>query len=176
MSRPTPSGAAAEECDWHRGGRMDCIRRAPPAERGDVIVQSPGSRGTGDSLVMSGEHSCGQLTGKTWVSLIFALSSSPRGRSQMQQRDKQKRLESSTEAVPLREARFWRRTHSSRLSASAVHSLARDAGDGAHHVIVLIPSAFRLDVQQQKWLDVQRGTTTLRIPCQALRERRNGSE
>jgi hypothetical protein len=99
---------------------------------------------------MPGEHLCGQLTVKTWVSLIAALPSGPRDRSRMQQRDEQRRLEFLMEAVSLREAWSWRRTRNSRLSAHAAHSFARSTGDGVHPVILLTRSAFQSWDQRQK--------------------------
>jgi hypothetical protein len=81
---------------------MDCIRSAPPAGRNNVIIQSLGTGRDGNGLIMSGEHSCGQLIVKTWVSLIFALIAGPCGRSRMQQRDDQRHLESSPEGLSLR--------------------------------------------------------------------------
>jgi hypothetical protein len=56
----------------------------------------------------------------------------------MQQRDEQRRLECSTEAVSLSEAWSWRRSRNPRLSAHATHSLARGVVYGTQPVTVLI--------------------------------------
>jgi hypothetical protein len=53
ISRPTPGGAAAEERDWHRAGRMDCISSAPPAGKRRYyrsVARPPGERRSSDHV------------------------------------------------------------------------------------------------------------------------------